>query len=67
MRKVAIQEGVEVMGSIKVLDLLFEKSLIGSSEYLHCLEEFKRHNGEKIRLPSLALQERIDRLQEKRS
>ena len=55
------------MGSIKVLDLLFEKSLIGSSEYLHCLEEFKRHNGEKIRLPSLALQERIDRLQEKRS
>ena len=67
MRKAAIQEGVEVMGSIKVLDLLFEKSLIGNSEYLYCLEEFKRYNGEKIRLPSLALQERIDRLQEKRS
>lgn len=67
LRKAAIQEGVEVMGSIKVLDLLFENSLISNLEYLYCLEEFKRHNGEKIRLPLLALQERIDRLQEKRS
>lgn len=49
LRKAAIQEGVEVIGSIKVLDLLFENTLIDSSEYLYCLEEFKRHNGEKIR------------------
>lgn len=62
LRKAAIQEGVEVIGSIKVLDLLFENTLIDSSEYLYCLEEFKRHNGEKIRLPVVALQERIDKL-----
>ena len=62
LRKAAIQEGVEVMGSIKLLDLLFETTLIDSSEYLYCLEEFKRHNGEKIRLPAAALQERIGKL-----
>ena len=62
LRKAAIQEGVEVIGSIKVLDLLLENTLIDSSEYLYCLEEFKRHNGEKIRLPVVALQERIDKL-----
>lgn len=62
LRKAAIQEGVEVIGSIKVLDLLFENTLIDSSEYLYCLEEFKRHNGEKIRLPVVALQERINKL-----
>ena len=62
LRKAAIQEGVEVMGSIKVLDLLFENTLIDSSEYLFCLEEFKRNNGEKIRLPVAALQERIDKV-----
>ena len=61
LRKAAIQEGVEVMGSIKVLDLLHEGKLIDEKEYLFCLEEFKRHYGGKVRLPLSALQERIDR------
>lgn len=61
LRRAAVQEGVEVMGSIKVLDLLQEQKLIEVSEYLFCLEEFKRLNGGKISLPENAIQERIDR------
>ena len=49
------------MGSIKILDLLLEGNLIDTTEYLYCLEEFERHNGNEIRLPQLALQERIDK------
>lgn len=63
LRRAAIQEGVEVMGSIKVLDLLQEHKLIEVPEYLFCLKEFKRLNGGKIRLPEDALQERIDRFE----
>ena len=61
LRKAAIKEGVEVMGSIKILDLLLEGNLIDTTEYLYCLEEVERHNGNEIRLPQLALQERIDK------
>ena len=61
LRRAAIKEGVEVMGSIKILDLLLEGNLIDTTEYLYCLEEFERHNGNEIRLPQLALQERIDK------
>lgn len=61
LREAAIQEGVEVMGSIKILDLLHDADQIDVSEYLFCLEEFKRLNGGKIRLPLDALQERIDK------
>lgn len=49
------------MGSIKILDLLLEGNLIDKAEYLYCLEEFERHNGNEIRLPQSALQERIDK------
>lgn len=63
LRKAAIQEGVEVIGSIGVLDLLQEQNIIEVSEYLSCLKEFKRLNGGKIRLPKDAIQERIDRFE----
>lgn len=62
LRKAAISEGTEVMGSIKVLDLLYEKGLIECYEYLTCLEGFKHHNGGKIRLPLSELQMRIDKI-----
>ncbi|MGN1164558.1 MAG: hypothetical protein ACI4S4_07140, partial [Candidatus Ornithospirochaeta sp.] len=61
LRKAAKKEGVEVMGSIKVLDQLLDDNLIDTTEYVHCLEEFKRYNGKEIRLPFSALQERIDK------
>lgn len=62
LRKAAIQEGIEVMGSLKILDLLFDNNLIDATEYLICLEAFKINNGKKIRLPLSALQERMDRV-----
>ena len=61
-RKAAIQEGVEVMGSIKILDLLLANKLIDENEYISCLEEFKSNNGNKVRLPLSAIQERIDKV-----
>lgn len=64
LRNAAVQEGVEVMGSLKVLDLLYDNNLIDITEYLFCLEEFKRHNSGKIRLPLSVLQERIDKFKE---
>ena len=50
------------MGSLKILDLLFDNNLIDATEYLICLEAFKINNGKKIRLPLSALQERMDRV-----
>ena len=60
LREAARQEGVEVMGTIKVLDLLYENKLIDTPEYKLYLEEFIHYNGRKIRLPLEELQERIN-------
>ena len=61
LRRAAISEGVKVMGSIKLLDLLHDEKLIDTSEYKFCLEEFERFNGGVIRLPHTALKERIEK------
>ena len=50
------------MGSIKILDLLLANKLIDENEYISCLEEFKSNNGNKVRLPLSAIQERIDKV-----
>lgn len=63
LRKAAIQEGVHVIGTIGILDQLYEQALISMDEYLFCLEELRRFNGGKVRLPGVALLERIEKLQ----
>lgn len=64
LRKAAQAEGVQVMGTIGVLDQLYEGELIGKQEYAHCLEELLHHNGGKVRLPEKELKSRIEKILE---
>ena len=64
LRKAAQAEGVQVMGTIGVLDQLYEGELIEKQEYAHCLEELLHHNGGKVRLPEKELKSRIEKISE---
>ena len=64
LRKAAQAEGVQVMGTIGVLDQLYEGELIEKQEYVHCLEELLHHNGGKVRLPEKELKSRIEKISE---
>lgn len=60
LRKAAEQEGVAVIGTIGVLDRLYQGEYIGKAEYLNCLKSLIEHNGKKVRLPAEELQKRVD-------
>ena len=60
LRKAAVKEGVEVFGTIGLLDKLYEGNYIGKSEYQFCLESLQEHKER--RLPAEELQKRIDSL-----
>ena len=60
LRKAAVSEGVTVMGTIGVLDQLYNSRFISIYEYLYCLQEFLKRNGGKIRLPENELKKRIE-------
>lgn len=60
LRKAAEQENVSVIGTIGVLDQLYEGKYIEGEEYVDCLKELLRNNGKKVRLPEKELQKRID-------
>lgn len=61
LRKAAIKEGVQVLGTIGILDRLYEGVFIDSAEYKYCLENLLEHKER--RLPTDELQKRIDVLQ----
>ena len=63
LRKAAKKEGVEVIGTIKLLDMLFENQIVDQIEYVECLRLFLTHNGGFIRLPTEELLKRIDQLE----
>lgn len=60
LRKAAVAEGIPVMGTIGILDQLYEKELILKGEYIFCLKELLYYNGGKIRLPESELKSRIE-------
>lgn len=60
LRKAAEQENVFVIGTIGVLDRLYEGQYIVQEEYVWCLEELLKNNGQKVRLPEKELQKRVD-------
>lgn len=60
LRKAAIQEGVKVMGTIGLLDELYQQDLVEKEEYVFCLESLLQNNGGRVRLPGDELQKRID-------
>ncbi len=60
LRQAAIQEGVEVFGTIGLLDKLYEGGYASKKEYLDCLKVLLRHTER--RLPAEEIQKRIDAL-----
>lgn len=62
LRKAAKEENVAVMGTIGILDQLYDGAYIGREEYLGCLKLLHRYNGGKVRLPEEELVRRIETL-----
>lgn len=62
LRKVAKHENVNVLGTIGILDQLFDGSYIDESEYEYCLKELERYNGQEVRLPKSEINSRLQRL-----
>lgn len=60
LRKAAIQEGVSVMGTIGLLDRLYEEGRIKRKEYEKCLRGFLKHSER--RLPKNELENRLNML-----
>ena len=61
LRKAANAEGVKVMGTIEILDQLYELKKISQIEYIYCLKELQNYNGNKVRLPANELKSRIEK------
>lgn len=61
LRKVAQAEGVSVIGTISILDQLYDGDYIVREEYLECLKRLQQYNGGKVRLPEKELEKRIYR------
>ena len=59
LRKVALSEGVSVMGTIGILDRLYGEKRVSLSEYRDCLCRFIEINGREVRLPTVDLQNRL--------
>lgn len=59
LRKAAAQEGVEVIGTIGILDRLYEGKYIEKEEYVNCLKALSENNGQKVRLPEEELRKRV--------
>ena len=62
LRKAAKHENVNVLGTIGILDQLFDGSHIDESEYEYCLKELERYNGQEVRLPKSEINSRLQRL-----
>lgn len=63
LRNAAEKEGVKVLGTIGLLDLMLDQDCIDDAEYQSCLREFLNHPER--RLPQKELQKRIDKEVEK--
>ena len=59
LRKAAIQEEVTIMGTLGILDQLWETGLINTAELRLCLEELIACNGGVVRLPRVELERRL--------
>lgn len=60
LRKAAAQEGVEVIGTIRILDRLYEGEYLEKEEYVNCLKALSENNGQKVRLPEEELRKRVE-------
>lgn len=63
LRKAAASEGVPVIGTLGVLDKLYEGNYISVDEYGFCLNALLEHCGMEVRLPQSELKSRIECLE----
>lgn len=61
LRKASKKEGVQIIGTLGIIDQLLEKGLISTTEYVDCLQRLKQQNGGVVRLPSTEIAARLDR------
>jgi predicted nucleic acid-binding protein len=59
LREAAKFEGVAVIGTLGILDQLYKSHYIDVSEYKYCLQELKRQNGNRVRLPKAEIDSRL--------
>lgn len=62
LRKAAQMENVPVMGTIGVLDQLYQREYIEKEVYLECLLRLQEFNGGKVRLPAKEIGRRIEEI-----
>lgn len=60
LRIAAQKEGVSFIGTIGIIDELYNGGYIKKDDYVQGLELLKRNNGKKVRLPDEELQKRIE-------
>lgn len=61
LRRAALKEKVQVLGTIGVIDELYELKLISKEEYIYCLEALIQQNGRMVRLPLGELEKRLQK------
>lgn len=62
LRKAAVKEGVSIIGTVGILDKLYDEGYIIKDEFEYCLSELLKHNGVEVRLPSSELKRRLEEL-----
>ncbi len=62
LRKVALGQGVSVIGTIGILDKLYEEGYITSAVYRECILLLIKANGQEVRLPFTELQNRLSKI-----
>ena len=63
LRKAALSEGVSVIGTIGILDKLYDEERISSKEYRECILMLIKANGREVRLPMAELQNRLNKIE----
>ena len=62
LRKVALSEGVSVIGTIGILDKLWNEEKISLKEFRECILLLIKANGREVRLPMVELQNRLNKI-----
>lgn len=65
LRKAAKMENVPLLGTLGILDQLYQGNYIPMVEYAYCLTALQNYNGGKIRLPKEEINKRLTDIQTK--
>ena len=64
LRRAAIKENVQVLGTIGIIDELYHRGFITQVEYVSCIEALIEQNGRMVRLPLVELEKRLKEARE---